>query len=128
MATITNTATIQNNEGYAVSNTTTWTILSILPHITLTKEPNNLYVMPGDKETIKLTCHNTGPTTYSSFSIHDSIATKMKLIDGTVTINGNPATAAQYKHEGNALTVTPGLNLDAGGTMTITFQVEIPAS
>lgn len=128
MTTITNTATIQNPEGYAVSNTTTWTILSILPHIVLTKEPNDLAVIPGDKKTITLTCRNTGTTAYSNFSIYDSIDTKMRFIADSVTINGIPATSGQHKYEGNTLVVTPGTTLDVDGTLTITFQVEIPVS
>lgn len=127
MSAITNTSMVKNQEGYAVSNTTTWTVLPVLSHIVLTKTPDNLYVIPGDKETIKLTCKNTGSSTYMNFSIYDTIDTKMHFIDGSVTINGNPATAAQYKYEDHTLTVTPGTNLDANGTITITFQVEIPA-
>lgn len=125
MSIINNTATIQNSEGYAVSNTTTWNLISVLPYLTLTKSPDNLSVIPGEKETITITCKNNGSSTYSNYSIYDSLDTKTKFIDGSVTIDGNYATSGQYKYEGNTLVVTPGKNLDANGTVTITFQVEI---
>lgn len=99
-------------------------IIAVPGDVSVTKRAASQIGLRGGVMTYTITATNNGGSVTADLNIIDKMPAGFTLVDGSVTIDGTPATATVT---GGTVTM-PALTIPSGGRVTVTLQLRIPVN
>ena len=117
-------SSVGNYNGIPTSLTSNTSVVNMVNGLTITKDADKKNWGSGDL-TYTIVVENNSDMTYEKPIVTDVIDTAyVNFVDGSVTIDGTPATELQYKYDQDSHTLTINLaDIKPSTKTTLTFRI-----
>lgn len=117
-------SSVGNYNGIPTSLTSNTSVVNMVDGLTITKDADKKNWGSGDL-TYTIVVENNADMTYEKPIVTDVIdTTYVNFVDGSVTIDGTPATELQYKYDQDSHTLTINLaDIQPSTKTTLTFHI-----